>query len=141
MTGDDLAPKAHLVRNNLDRLARIPQATYAEFAADFRNVEAALHLLQTSIQALIDCGSRLCARLGLETPRTSFEVLERLEAAQQLPAGSVRRFAPIVGFRNRVVHLYDRIDPEIVYRIVTERRQDLLDLLQSLLAIDASTPP
>jgi uncharacterized protein YutE (UPF0331/DUF86 family) len=127
--------KAQLVRSNLEKLARIPQASYAEFAADFRNTEAALHLLQTSIQALVDIGSKLCASLGLETPRTSFEVIERLEQDHRLPVGSTQRFAPIIGFRNRVVHLYDRIDPEIVHRVVRERRADLLDLLDLLLAI------
>jgi uncharacterized protein YutE (UPF0331/DUF86 family) len=131
----DPTSKAQLVRSNLEKLARIPQATYAEFAADFRNTEAALHLLQTSIQALIDMGSKACAGLGLETPRTSFEVIERLEQDRRLPAGAAQRFAPIIGFRNRVVHLYDRIDPEIVHRVVTERRGDLIDLLDLLLAI------
>ncbi len=135
MSADSSLNKAHLVRTNADKLARIPQATYAEFEADFRNIEAALHLLQTSIQALIDLGSKRCASLGLDTPRTSFEILERLEADGHLPTDSVKRFAPIVGFRNRVVHLYDRIDPQIVYRVVTERRRDILDLLELLLAI------
>lgn len=136
MSADPLQ-KAQLVRSNLEKLARLPQASYAEFAADFRNTEAALHLLQTSIQALIDMGSKACASLGLETPRTSFEVIERLEQAGRLPAGATQRFAPIVGFRNRVVHLYDRIDPELVHRVVVERRGDLLDLLDLLLAIRA----
>jgi uncharacterized protein YutE (UPF0331/DUF86 family) len=72
-----------------------------------------------------------------ETPRTGFEILERLESDRRLPAGSAVRFAPLIGFRNRVVHLYDRIDPQIVYRIVSERRRDLLELLELLLAIDA----
>lgn len=130
------AGKAQLVRANLEKLSRLPQSSYPEFAADFRNIEAALHLLQTAIQALVDLGSRLCAKLGLATPRTSFEVLERLEEDGRLPAGSAQRFAPIVGFRNRVVHLYDRIDPEIVFRVVTERRRDLIDLLELLLAIE-----
>ena len=67
----DPARKAQLVRSNLEKLARIPQSSYDEFAADFRNAEAALHLLQTSIQALVDMGSRACASLGLETPRTN----------------------------------------------------------------------
>ncbi|MCA8953132.1 MAG: DUF86 domain-containing protein [Planctomycetes bacterium] len=131
----DRTNKAQLVRNNLEKLGRLPQASYEEFAADFRNTEAALHLLQTSIQALIDLASRACADLGLETPRTSFEVLERLEQDGRLPAGAAQRFAPIVGFRNRVVHLYDRIDPQIVFRVVTERRVDLIDLLDLLLTI------
>ena len=56
MSTDSSFNKAQLVRTNVDKLSRIPQATYAEFAADFRNTEAALHLMQTSIQALIDMG-------------------------------------------------------------------------------------
>jgi uncharacterized protein YutE (UPF0331/DUF86 family) len=140
VSADDRTRKAQVVRANLEQLAQIPQTSYEEFAADFRNVGAALHLLQTAIQALVDLGSRSCADLGLDTPRTSFEILERLEADGRLPEGSARRFTPLVGFRNRVVHLYDRIDPRIVYRIVTERRGDVLDLLELLLAIAPGGP-
>lgn len=138
MSRDSSLRKAQIVRANLEKLQRIPQATYDEFAADFRNAEASLHLLQTAIQSLLDIGSGICARLGLDTPRTSFEILERLEGHGQLPAGSAQRFAAIVGFRNRVVHLYDRIDPQIVWRVVAERRRDLLELLDLLLAIESS---
>lgn len=131
---DDLdMRKAQVVRVNLEKLARIPQTDFTQFAADFRNTEASLHLLQTSIQALIDLAVRRCGRLGLDTPRSSFQALEILEAAGHLPAGAAARFAPILGFRNRVVHLYDRIDPEIVFRVVTERRVDLVELLDYLL--------
>jgi len=138
VSANDKLRKAQVVQTNLEKLERIPQRSYDEFAADFRNTEASLHLLQTAIQALLDLASGICARLGLDTPRTSFEILERLEANGRLPAGSAARFAPIVGFRNRVVHLYDRVDPQIVWRVVTERRRDLLDLLGLLLAIESS---
>ncbi len=135
MTDDPAFRKALLVRANLEKLAQVPQADYAQFAADFRNTEASLHLLQTSIQALIDMAVRLCGQLGLDTPRSSFDALEILEASGRLPTGTATRFAPVVGFRNRVVHLYDRIDPQIVYRVVTERRRDLFELLDLLLGI------
>ena len=39
-----------------------------------------------------------------------------------------------------MVHLDDRIDPQIVYRVVTERRRDLLELLDLLLAFDGELP-
>lgn len=42
---------------------------------------------------------------------------------------------PVVGFRDRVVHLYDRVDPVIVHRIVAERLDDLEAVLGQLLAI------
>jgi uncharacterized protein YutE (UPF0331/DUF86 family) len=132
VTAPDIRSKLDILRENLARLAEIPQATYAEFASDFRNLDSALHRLQTSIQALIDVAAYVCAQRGLGTPGSSFDVIERLERAGFLPAGAAERFAPVVGFRNRVVHLYDRIDPQIVYRILTEERADIEELFRLL---------
>jgi uncharacterized protein YutE (UPF0331/DUF86 family) len=137
MNGESVLKKAQILRENLELLEAIPQTTFEEFAADFRNVQSALHLLQTSVQALIDIGSFLCAKLGLPTPRSSHEVFQRLETDQRLPPGTAKRAEPIIGFRNRVVHLYERIDHQIVYRILREARGDLLGLLELLILIDA----
>ena len=57
------------------------------------------------------------------------------EAAALLRSESAQRFAPIVGFRNRLVHLYDRIDPQIVYAIRTRNREDLGELARLLASI------
>jgi len=133
VTAPDINTKIAIVRENLQRLADLPQASYAEFAGDFRNLDSALHRLQTSIQALIDIASLAAARNGLGAPGSSVELLERLENAACLPSGSAARFTPIFGFRNRVVHLYDRIDPAIVYRVLTEELGDLRELLDLLL--------
>ena len=67
-------------------------------------------------------------------------MFERLEEAGLLPAGTAAEIAPIVGFGNRVVHLYDRVDAKRVYEILTQHRSDLPKLLHAMLAIeDAST--
>ncbi len=134
MTLDHLQSKLDLLKSNLAQLDRVPQSSYEEFASDFRNVQATLHLLQTSIQALIDLGAFLVAERSLPTPRSSHDVLERLEEDGALPPGSAARFAPVIGFRNRVVHLYDRIDERRVYDVLTQHRADLAELLDLLLA-------
>lgn len=136
MTSDEVLAKAQTVRENLDGLDHIPQGTFVEFAADPRNLPATLHLLQTAIQALIDIGTLCCSRLGLRTPRSSHEVFVALEADGRLPKGTADRVAPIVGFRNRVVHLYDRIDPARVHEVLVRHRGDLADCLRLLLAIE-----
>jgi uncharacterized protein YutE (UPF0331/DUF86 family) len=135
MTSEQVQPKLDVLKDNLAKLAAIPQASYDVFSGDFRNVASALHLLQTSIQALIDLGSFLVVQRALPTPRTSHEIFERLEGAGLLPVGSAAAFAPVIGFRNRVVHLYDRIDERRVYEILVDHRQDLAKMLDQLLAV------
>lgn len=134
MTGKDIESKLAIVLDNVEKLGQLPQGSLEQFVGDFRNVDSALHRLQTGIQALIDISSYITARRGLGTPTTSADALVKLEDAGWLPPGSVARFTPIFGFRNRVVHLYDHIDPEIVYTILTEKRGDLEELARLLLA-------
>lgn len=135
-----IAEKVAFVRDALEALDTLPTTSLDEFLSDRRNLPSALHWLQTAIQALLDIGLVIAAERGLAPPHTSLEVLERLEDARLLPAGTALRFRPIVGFRNRVVHLYDRVDPDIVYRIVVDDRDDLRDLL-ALLIRAAEEPP
>lgn len=134
MTDDTALAKLAVLHDNLDKLASIPQGSYDEFNADFRNLDSALYRLQTSIQVLIDLASYLVALRGLGVPKTSLDAIEKLENAGLMPSGSVQRYAPIVGFRNRIVHLYDTTDPRIVYRILTENRDDLSELARLLVA-------
>lgn len=131
MTLQQIESKLSVLRQNLEDLERIPQASYEEFSADPRNLPAALHLLQTAIQALIDIGSFATAHLGLSAPAHSRDILEALENAGHLPAGASARFGPMLSFRHRVVH---RIDAAIVYRIMHEQAGDLQELLDLLLA-------
>jgi uncharacterized protein YutE (UPF0331/DUF86 family) len=106
--------KCDFIRENLERLDAIEQSSFERFSSDPRNLDSALYRLQTTIQALIDIGSYVTASLGLPTPEHSRDILEALERAGHLPPGSVARFAPMFAFRNRVVHLYDRVEPRIV---------------------------
>ena len=133
MTGEGLEGKLAIFRDNILQLDNLAKLSFEEFVGDVRNADSALHRLQTSIQVLIDVGSYVCAQRGLGAPASSRGLLEILEGAEALPAGSVARFGPIFGFRNRVVHLYERVDLRIVYRILRDNREDLTALLSYLL--------
>ena len=78
MSESDVQRRLEILRVNLERLAEIPQATFEEFSADFRNLDSALHRLQTSIQALLDLGALLVSRLGLPAPSTSIDILQNV---------------------------------------------------------------
>ncbi|MBI4614322.1 MAG: DUF86 domain-containing protein [Planctomycetes bacterium] len=138
MTLDQIQGKVDVVTRNLEWLAGIPHSSYEEFVGDYRNVQTALHLLQTAIQALIDIASYLIARLGLRSPATSTEILDVLHEAGKIRAEERVRFRPMFAFRNRVVHLYDRIDDRTVYEILVGGLEDLRSLLGILLRLRES---
>lgn len=128
MTPEQVAQKLVLLAEELEKLRALPRASLAEFTADDRNLDAALRRLQVAIQILIDVGSHVVSRLGLGPPESSSDVLARLERAGKLPPGSSTRFGRIFAFRNRIVHLYDRVDAAVVYAIVRDDLGDLEEL-------------
>ncbi len=83
---------------------------------------------------MIDVGSHLVARLGLGPSETSQDLLVRLERAGKLHAGEAQRFGKLFAFRNRIVHLYDRVDDAVVISILRHDLGDLEELASRYLA-------
>ncbi len=128
MTPEQVAQKLVLLAEALEKLRALPRGSLGEFTADDRTLDAALRRLQVAIQILIDVGSHVVSRLGLGAPDSSADVLVRLERAGKLPVGSATRFGRTFAFRNRIVHLYDRVDAAVVYAIVRDDLGDLEEL-------------
>ena len=137
MTPEQVQAKLAMLADAIARLRALPQSSIEELRSDDRNVDAALRRLQVAIQILIDVGSHVVSLLGLGCPDTSQDLLDRLEHAGKLPAGSARRFGKVFAFRNRIVHLYERVDDESVFAIVTGHLGDLEEL--ATLFIEALT--
>ena len=70
-------------------------------------------------------------RLGI--PQETREAFDLLERAGVLDADLAQRMKRMVGFRNVAVHDYQKLDLEIVRRIVTERLEDFLRFSERLL--------
>lgn len=134
MTPEQVQAKLAMLAATLERLRAMERGSLDAFRADDRNLDAALRRLQVAIQVLIDVGTHVVSRLGLGAPETSVDLLERLERAGKLPPGSARRFARIFAFRNRIVHLYDRVDDAIVFDILVNDLDDLAELARLYLA-------
>jgi len=82
--------------------------------------------LEVAAQACLDIANRIISLEQLEKPRDYYEAILRLGEAKILPEDFARRFAPIAGFRNVLVHEYLDIDWDEVY----ENLQELEDLYE-----------
>ena len=120
---------------NLGKLERLSRFSYDEFMAEFWYLEAAVHVLQTSIEALADISRYVIRSLGLPSAASYREVPVVLADAGYFDQTATAIYDKIVRFRNLVVHHYYRVDPEEVYRILTENLSDLQNWHTTLLEI------
>lgn len=127
--------KIQIIEENVRRLEALQARAHDEFIGDFLALEAAKHLLQVSIEAMLDIGAHLTARLRLKTPRDGAQVFQRLVQEGLLPADHVPTYTRMVKFRNLLVHLYQEVDAEQVYQIVQKELGDFRMFIADVWAI------
>ncbi len=135
MRKEDVRSKLDIIPENLEKLEILRAKGYEEFASDFRNIDSALHRLQTSIQALVDIGGYIIASLGLRTPGSSGEVIDILADHDLLKEEQRDRYISMIQFRNRIVHFYNDIDLKILYQTLQEELVDIRELYHRLILI------
>ena len=135
MKKEDIQTKIDVILDNLEKLHTLKLKNYKDFISDFRNIDSALYRLQTSIQALLDIGSYIIASLGLKMPNTNAEIIKILTEAGYIPKDKVETYIKMSQFRNRIVHLYNHIDTEMLYDILSNELSDIKEFYITLLNI------
>ncbi|QBS36704.1 DUF86 domain-containing protein [Thermaerobacter sp. FW80] len=116
--------KLDFIRRNLVHLAALAGRGPGALRDDKIAEAATVHMLQTSIEAMIDVANHVVGRLGLGVPKAYREAFDLLVEAGILPAEHRATFHRMVCFRNRAVHLYDTISPEEVHGILAHHLGD-----------------
>ena len=94
--------------------------------------------LERAVQQCVDISAHLIADSNEKAPSSmadSFDILHRLGI---IPETLSERLRKAVGFRNVAVHEYEKIDWEIVYKIITERLDDFRQFARKALEKSAS---
>ena len=116
--------RIRVLETNLRRLEMLRALSFHEFEADFRNIEAAKHLLQIAVEAMIDLAAHFVARLRLGIPNESAQLFMALADAGWLPLEHAERYTQMTRFRNLIVHLYVDVDLQQLYSIVQNDLDD-----------------
>jgi uncharacterized protein YutE (UPF0331/DUF86 family) len=131
MTDPDLVAKklanieTHVAE--LRSLAR-PQA----LTSDVREQRFVQHTLLLAIQNALDVASHIVSDGRLGEPRTYRELFTLLEGAGWIPADVADALRRMAGFRNVLVHGYDRVDLEIVQDVLRHHLDDLLAYVRAI---------
>lgn len=121
---NSLKSKIARIRRNvkeLKKLATLPLDTYIR---DFRNTTLAERLIHVTIEAMLDIGSHIIAEESLGEPLEYRDIFVILTKAGILPKKLEKQFVSLAGLRNRIVHLYDEIDHELLHKAMQTEIDD-----------------
>lgn len=127
--------RSHLafVRGTVRRLEQVRAERREAFLEDDVLQAASTRWLQTAVEALIDTANHVIAREGFGLPRAYSETIEILVREGILPPEHRAAFLAMVRFRNRVVHLYDEVGADEIWRILENDLNDFSVFIGAIL--------
>ena len=129
---DKVRTKLQYIRDTVRRLEEIRSQGREAFLADRIVQSASERYLQIGIEAILDLAGHIIAREGLAVATTYRGAMETLLKEGILPASHKETFLRMVSFRNRLVHLYDAIDPGEVFTILEENLGDFETFIRAI---------
>jgi uncharacterized protein YutE (UPF0331/DUF86 family) len=114
-----LAEKAAALERHLARVSQRLPADPADFQPGTDASDAVILHLWQAVQLVIDLALAACMGLKLGTPENYGEAFLRLAEAGHLDEELAGRLVQAAGFRNRVVHGYEKLDMLRVHRAAT----------------------
>lgn len=124
--------KLALIREALSTLSTISERlTEEQFVADPKEFAVAEHHLRRALEAMFDIAGHIISRFPYapgKRPKTIKEIARSLGDKGVVDKEFAdNHLVKMAGYRNRLVHFYDEITPQELYRIVT---RDLGDIEQ-----------
>ena len=105
------------------RMKKDPGITLFVKDSDLQSI-ILFNLIQ-AIQSCIDMGSHIISDSEWETPSTQAEIFEILASRKVITKALAKKMIQMVGFRNRIVHEYEKTDMKIVHTVWKKHIADI----------------
>jgi len=140
LRGEIIAERASWVREMLAGLRALPLDSIEDFESDARNLAAAESYLRRALEALLDLGRHVLAK-GFGRATSEYEEIARvLGEVGVLDEAMSSTLGEMAGFRNRLVHSYDRVTQSELYDICRQDVGDVETVLHRILQWVESNP-
>lgn len=122
-----------IVEENMRLIEEIRSQDFGSFSRNFRDIQAAKHSLQESIEACIDIGSHIISEKGFQRPENYKDIYKVLEEEGIIDPVLSEKLQEMAQFRNLLVHRYTIIDTKRVYDIMSEDMKDIQEFIKKIL--------
>lgn len=126
--------KMVLITEDLREVESLARKPVSEYVASPTDEVLAERYLERIIGRMIDINYHVLTEAGEPPPKDYFESFVALGRAGVLPPDFASRIAACAGLRNRIVHLYDAIDPVRVHEALQSAVRDVPEYLKRLSA-------
>ncbi len=114
-------------------LAEVRKVSKNLFISDFHYHGLAERYLQLAIEIILDAGKLVIIYQNLQKPEDNQEVFFILSQHNILSGELADKLSGITGFRNILVHDYEKIDREIVYQKLQNNLENFREFKKELL--------
>jgi uncharacterized protein YutE (UPF0331/DUF86 family) len=127
-----VAERIYWIREMVHRISELPMEEYSAFTSDSRNVAAAESYLRRGLEALLDRGRHILAKVFGYAAAEYKEIPKALERNSVITSGEANLMRELAGYRNRMVHFYHEISDHELYSICSRCLHDLETLLNAM---------
>lgn len=131
---EKIRQKIHFIRENLAYLEEFKDLDKESFKSDHIKEAAAIRMLQVAIEAVLDICSHIISREGWGLPKSYLESVELAVQNGLIPLELAQDYKNMAKFRNRVVHLYDKVDSEELIEIINSHLDDFKPFIRNVLS-------
>lgn len=122
-----------LLNRYLSELKAEQQTTWEDFSKDVKTKRFVERTLQMVIEVCFDAGNHIISDEGWPEVETNREVFIRLNEKKVISSALLENLLQMASFRNRIVHDYAEINPEIVFGILKNHLKDFESYVSEIL--------
>lgn len=111
--------RLELIARYLDNLKKFNKISLEDYLNNFESQLIVERLLQLMTQAAIDINEHILSKLNPGNSTTNFEAFIELGKYGVISSELGKQLAPSAGLRNRLVHEYDDIDSNQVFKAIS----------------------
>lgn len=128
-----LLKKISYIKEQVDSIKHLTkQKTKEDILSDPWLVKGIKYSLQTAIEAMIDTAYHISAKMYNRAPSESREAFIILAENGVISHKDLTTYSAMIGFRNRVVHGYQEVQPERVIEIANNELDDFKRYLRQI---------
>ena len=129
-----MATRLSRLRDSVRHLAEIAELDHDTYLTGPYWTVLAERYLHVAIEAMLDTANHIIAAEGFRKPLQLRDCLAILGEEQVIPRAFAQDILPLVGLRNRLVHVYTEIDHDLIHEFLTLRLGDFATYARYIVA-------